>query len=141
MSFEIYNNPAASSCPSRNLEGAAAQKQAKHRPGYFWYDLYKLTTRSGYKMTPVNSNEHTQTLKLFVKDKENLKRIKSKIKYILSQGLDKAALSLGNGESFTQLGEDEITEQNQMAATESIHGDARPEDDDLYDQLGSSFNL
>ena len=72
------------------------------KDNHFCYDSYKLSTKSCYKLTTINLNEHTKTLKLFTKDKDFLKQIKKQVKYIQGQGLDKSIAKIG-GEAFTQI--------------------------------------
>ena len=55
----------------------------------FVYDEYKLSTKSCYKPTSVNSNEHTKSFKFFTKEKDYMKNVKRQVKYIISQGTDK----------------------------------------------------
>jgi len=86
-------------------------------------------------LIPATANEHTRTLKLLTKARAARDRIERQVKYILGQGLDKSGASIGNGESFTQIG-GEVTLQQQVVPSdilEDIHeGDL---DDDIYDAL------
>lgn len=86
LSFEIFENP----------------KHLTEKEKHISYDQYKLTTKSAFKLTSVNFNEYTQSLKLFTKEKDSVKQLRKQVKYIQGQGLDKVTAKVG-GEAFTQV--------------------------------------
>lgn len=48
----------------------------QQKENHFCYDSYKFSSKSSYKLTTINFNDHTKTLKLFTKDKDFLRQIK-----------------------------------------------------------------
>ena len=64
LSFEIFENP----------------KLPTEKDNHIIYDQYKLTTKSSFKLSSVNFNEHTQALNRIMSKKEYMKQLRKNVK-------------------------------------------------------------